>query len=112
MSNTDNTDPAHPASELTEVVEAGLDGLGVPWKRPRGRAEGALSGVRFGLAQREALVWTELPAGTTERAVTEAVASVATGARLLAREASALLNSDVAAAYLRFFGAGRETTPG
>jgi hypothetical protein len=143
-----------------EVVEAALDGLGVPWKRrdldwlipvgprwpnqvaltvhedrlrveavlvswdelePRersalelllARAEGGPSGVRFGLAEREAVAWTELPAGTSEAAVTEAVARVATAARLLAREAGALLGPEVAEGYLRFFGAGSESATG
>jgi hypothetical protein len=100
-------------------VEADLvswDELGQPEKQALGellaRAEAGLTGVRFELRERQALVWAEVSASADERDVTDAVSRVETAARLLGREASALLNRDVAEVYLRFFGADREIAAG
>ena len=97
-----------------EAVLASWDELGARERAALGlllgRAEGGLPGVRFGLGEREAMAWTDLADDASERAVTEAVARVATGARLLAREAGALLSPGVAETYLHFFGAIGETT--
>jgi hypothetical protein len=69
------------------------------------RAERCQPGVRFELDADRALAWRSLPAGSSERALTAVVARVAESTRRLAREAGALLNQEVAQAYLRFFGA-------
>jgi len=151
MNTTDHSSLSDATSEIPEVIEAGLDGLGVPWKRreadwvvtvgPRWpyqvcltvsgdrlrveavlvswdelsqterlalallleRAQGGVSGVRFSLNERQAVAWAELPTSENEHAVTRAVGRVETAARLLAREAGAVLNLEVAEAYLRFF---------
>jgi hypothetical protein len=75
------------------------------------RAQRGLCFARCELAERQARLTAVVPAAEVETGLPDALAGVAAGARLLAREAAALLVPALARAYLQFNGADGNVGP-
>ena len=102
-------------------AEAGLEAVLASWDQIGPREQLALAGflcraqagLRFArceLNEKQALAAASLAAADVEAGLPHAVAAVLAATRLLAREAAALLNAEVAEGYLRFLAVGEETT--